>query len=91
MSWMDKECGDCEAFRRARMNSSAGTCHKGRPVPIMVGMTKDPISGKPIPLVRSFWADVADTTHACGEFEQRTGLAAIDMSRLAQMPVEGEG
>ena len=91
MSWTNKECGECRFFSRAQMNLPSGTCHAVPPVPIMVGMMKNPVSGQPVPLVRAHWPDVADTTTACGAFKERADLSAIDLSRLAEMPAEGEG
>lgn len=84
-----KECGGCEFFRKMA-GRKTGTCHAAPPVPIMVGMGHNPVNNEPIPVILTYWPELG-VNDFCGSFVPSRGtLSKIDLTKLADVNVEGQ-
>ena len=84
-----KACGGCEYFRRGQVGQAMGVCRGAPPVPMVVGMGQD-MSGKPVPIVNTYWPQVPDS-EVCGHWERKVDLAAIDLTKLDLEEAVSEG
>lgn len=84
---MVKSCSNCNAF--AQINNQGGVCRAKPPIPMIVGATKNRITGQMEPLIQAIYPNLTHDSW-CREHQPMTAaLSDIDLSSLAGMAVDG--
>lgn len=83
---MQNTCANCNAYQAH--DDRQGLCLANPPVPLVVGMTMNKITGEQLPLIRAFWPSVA-AGNGCRSHQPAVELSKIDLSRLGNLQVEG--
>ena len=83
-----ENCGSCRFFKRVP-NMRGGLCRSRAPVPILIGMAKDPITGNVFPQVNTFWPQIPDTEW-CGSYDHGIDVSAIDISKLGAVDLDAD-
>jgi hypothetical protein len=83
---MNKTCSNCDAYLVGDKDS--GHCRARPPVPMVMGVRQNPISGQQEPVIHALFP-VMNAKSWCREHQLKMDLSKIDMSRLATLPVDG--